>query len=144
MHEPLVLDIGRVGALICFESAFPELARDYRAQGADLVVNLTNDAVLGAGRGPAQHLAHLAVRAVEARVAVIQAANSGISAYADPRGVLLDPTPRDTALVRAYDVSATSAASLYVAVGDWLGLTSALGAALLAMAGLRARRRAHG
>ena len=98
---------------------------DYRAQGADLVVNLTNDAVLGAGRGPAQHLAHLAVRAVEARVAVIQAANSGISAYANPRGVLHDPTPRDTALVRAYDVSATSAASLYVAVGDWLGLTSA-------------------
>src|SRR5690606_4586479 len=62
--EPFAVGAERVGALICFESTFAGLTRAYRAAGATLVVNLTNDAVLGGGRGPDQHLAHLPVRAV--------------------------------------------------------------------------------
>src|SRR5690606_21333168 len=119
---------------------FAGLTRAYRAAGATLVVNLTNDAVLGGGRGPDQHLAHLPVRAVESRVAVVQAANSGVSAYADPRGVLHDPAARDSALVRGYEVASTAGTPLYVLAGDWLGVASLLAAGALAVAGLRARR----
>ena len=140
MEEPLSVDGHGVGALICFESAFPALARQYRERGATLIANLTNDAVLGDGRGPAQHAAHVAVRAVEGRIAVIQAANSGVSVYADPRGVTHDPTPRDTAMVRVYEVTTTEATSMYVKLGDWLGWGSVIGAALLAATGMRARR----
>lgn len=144
MEEPLLVGEERVGALICFESAFPGLVRGYRAAGATLIANLTNDAVLGEGRGPAQHLAHIAVRAVEGRVSVIQAANSGISALADPTGVVHDPTPRDTALVRGYDVYTTGTISPYVILGDWLGFASVAGTALLVAASLRLRGRCGG
>ena len=86
--EGAVLDtrFGRIAAVICFEGIFPELVRRQMAAGARLLVNLSNDAWLGAGAGPEQHLAMVALRAVEHRTWIVRATTTGVSAIVDPFG----------------------------------------------------------
>ena len=74
------------GTLICFESTFSDLARDQVRLGAEILINLTNDAWFGKSWGPRQHLAASAVRAAENGVPLVRAANTGISAIFDRRG----------------------------------------------------------
>ena len=84
---PLVLMAGkRAGTLICYEAIFPEYSRCYKRQGAELLVNITNDAWFGETSAPYQHLSMAVFRAVENRVYFIRAANTGISAIIDPTG----------------------------------------------------------
>src|SRR5438132_595129 len=84
--------LGRFGVLICYESVFEDLARTYRRGGADFLVNVTNDAWYGRTAGPYQHAAHLVLRAVETRMGIARAANSGISGTVDPLGRYHDTT----------------------------------------------------
>jgi apolipoprotein N-acyltransferase len=83
-----VLPVGdlTVGPVICFESAFPDLARDLAADGADLVVVQTADTTFQGSWGLDQHASLAAVRAVESGRPVLQAALSGTSAAFDARG----------------------------------------------------------
>ena len=75
-----------VGPLVCFESAFPDLARNLAAGGADLVVVQTADTTFQGSWGLDQHASLSAVRAVESGRPVLQAALSGTSAAFDARG----------------------------------------------------------
>src|SRR5829696_2899220 len=75
-----------VGPLVCFESAFPDLARDLAARGAEVVVVQTADTTFQGSWGQDQHASLSAVRAVEAGRPVVQAAISGTSAAFDARG----------------------------------------------------------
>ncbi|MEM7416381.1 MAG: apolipoprotein N-acyltransferase, partial [Gemmatimonadota bacterium] len=83
VDEPPLLewDGRRFGVLICYESAFPAEARRARYAGADILVNVTNDAWSGGGGSRArttaawQHPAHLVLRAIETRTGVVRAAN---------------------------------------------------------------------
>jgi apolipoprotein N-acyltransferase len=75
-----------VGPLVCFESAFPDLARNLAEGGAELVVVQTADTTFQDSWGPDQHASLAAVRAVEAGRPVLQAALSGTSAAFDARG----------------------------------------------------------
>lgn len=74
------------GVLICFEAIFPGLTRAQTRRGADILVNLTNDAWFGRTGAPYQHLAMAAFRAVESRRPMVRAANTGFSAFVDPTG----------------------------------------------------------
>jgi apolipoprotein N-acyltransferase len=76
----------RVGVLVCYESAFPWLARTLAAAGADLLVNLANDAWFEGTPALAQSLAHAQMRAIETRLPVVRVANNGISAVIAPSG----------------------------------------------------------
>jgi apolipoprotein N-acyltransferase len=82
------LDTGRVkiGVLVCFEGIFPELSRAYVRTGSRLLVNITNDAWFGRSSAPYQHLSMTVFRAVENRVPLVRAANTGITAIIDSRG----------------------------------------------------------
>ncbi len=84
--QPLVCRNASIGVLICFESIFPEIARQEVNNGADLLVNLTNDAWFGNSSAPWQHLAMVIFRAVENRRSVARAANTGVSGFVDPTG----------------------------------------------------------
>lgn len=86
--EALPLRDGRLalGGLICYEAIFPELAQKRVDAGANLLVNITNDAWFGDSAAPRQHLDLALLRAVEQGRALIRAANTGISAVIDPRG----------------------------------------------------------
>jgi len=80
------------GVLICFEAIFPRIARQQANEGADLLVNLTNDAWFGRTSAPFQHLCMSAFRAVETGLPLVRAANTGISAFIDPFGRVTQPT----------------------------------------------------
>jgi len=134
---------GGFGVLICYESAFEDLARLYRARGADFLVNITNDAWFGRTAAPYQHAAHLVMRAIETRMGVARAANTGISEYVDPLGRTYDRTPLEVERVEADTVWTTAGRTLYVRLGDWVGLFSLIGSAALFVAAF-ARRRAPG
>ncbi|MCK5324301.1 MAG: apolipoprotein N-acyltransferase, partial [Desulfobulbaceae bacterium] len=69
-REPISCQNAKIGVLICFESIFPELARVQAAGGANLLVNLTNDAWFGRSGAPWQHLSMAVLRAVETRTSL--------------------------------------------------------------------------
>ncbi len=113
---------GAFGVLICYESIFPELSREYREAGAAFLVNLTNDAWFGRSSAPYQHLSHLVLRAIENRVAVVRAANTGFSGYIDPLGRTRETTRLFERATATYDVETTATRTLYDAWGDWVGV----------------------
>jgi apolipoprotein N-acyltransferase len=121
--EPLYQTaLGRFGVIVCYESAFEDLPRHYRAQGADFFVNVTNDAWFGHTTAPAQHASHLVLRAIETRMGVARAANSGISEFVDPLGRAYDQTKLDADTVRTGILITSDVVPLYVRLGDWVGV----------------------
>ena len=82
----------RLGTLICFEDIFPGLVREMVSEGAGLLVNLTNDAWYGRTSAPYQSIAMSVFRAVETKRSLVRAANTGISAFVDPAGNILEKT----------------------------------------------------
>ena len=91
--SPLPMDGHRIGVLVCFEGIFPELAREEVRRGSDLLVNITNDAWFGRSSAPFQDLGMTRFRAIENRVWVLRAANTGVSAFIAPSGRIIRQTP---------------------------------------------------
>ena len=105
--------------LVCYEAIFPDLARLAVRNGARLLINITNDGWFGDTGAPYQHLNMAGVRAIENRVWLIRAANTGISAAFDPAGRLSRHLPLDEEGVFTVNVSApANVGSLYSRVGD--------------------------
>ena len=80
------------GTLICFEVIFPDLVRRFVKNGAEFLVNITNDGWYGKTAASSQHIAMVAFRAVENRVPVVRAANTGISGIIEPTGKIAKET----------------------------------------------------
>lgn len=89
---PLETPAGRVGVTICFEGIFPDLVREQVRQGAQILVNMTNDAWYEGTPGPYQHYLLERVRAVETDRYLVRSANRGICGVVNPRGVLVATT----------------------------------------------------
>ncbi|MFN2353016.1 MAG: apolipoprotein N-acyltransferase, partial [Desulfopila sp.] len=86
IERPLTAQKAHCGILICYESIFPAIARKWVENGANLFINLTNDAWYGRSSAPYQSMAMSVVRAVESRRSMVRAANTGISGFVDPLG----------------------------------------------------------
>ncbi len=139
-EEPVFrLDGSGFGVLICYESIFPGLSRTYRRGGADFLVNITNDAWFGRERpwwsrtsALFQHPSHLVMRAIENRMGVARAANTGVSLFVDPRGRVSGATKLFVPDYRIAAVETTDGLTLYSRLGDWPGTLAVLAAILLA------------
>jgi apolipoprotein N-acyltransferase len=137
-----------VGTLICYESTYPEAARSFRLEGAHVLVNITNDSWYG--RKPLwtrttalwQHPSHLVMRAIENRVGVARAANTGISLFVDPVGRIHGATRLFEPAVGVDTVRTTDVVTFYTRRGDLVGNGAALGALLLVLAAAALARRA--
>jgi apolipoprotein N-acyltransferase len=133
----------RLGGFICYEAIFPHLVRRFSAGGAELLVNMTNDAWYGRTSAPYQHLAMTVFRAVENRRYLVRAANTGITAVIDPRGRVLAHTTLFDRTVLVRDVGLVSETTFYSRHGDVFA-GSCLAAALgISLAAWRARRPAR-
>ena len=140
---PFQLASGRAGVLICYESIYPQRSLAFRRNGADILVNITNDAWFGRSLAPWQHHAHLVLRAIETRVGIVRSANTGISGYIDPLGRDRARTELFVEATPTYLAQTTNERTPYVRFGDWLGVLSLLVAiAATARYAMQHRRRA--
>jgi apolipoprotein N-acyltransferase len=124
---PLTVGGMRLGTVICYEVLFPHLVRDLVRKGADLLVNLSNDAWLDAGDGAArrQHFSMAVFRAIETRRTLVRAAATGVSGFIDPSGAMYGTLPGDTADGVVQQVVLRHEMTPYVRWGDaWVLLTS--------------------
>ncbi|MFZ3104782.1 MAG: apolipoprotein N-acyltransferase [Smithella sp.] len=91
-YYPLSMGDKKIGVLICYEGILPFAARMYKKESADLLVNITNDAWFGSTSAPFQHFSMAVFRAVETRLYLVRAANTGISGIIDPGGRIIAKT----------------------------------------------------
>ena len=115
----LELPPARVGVLICYEAIFPELSRDLANAGANLLVNITNDAWFGRSSAPHQHLSMAVLRTVENRVPMARCANTGISALIDASGRILQTSRLFEEATILGTLQLGNGNTLYSRHGDW-------------------------
>lgn len=118
-----LMDIGpvRLGALVCFESAFPDMTRRLAVEGADLVVVQSSTWTFQQSWAPEQHASLAAVRAAESGRPVVHATLTGQSAAFDARGRPLGPPlgTDETGFV-VYDVPLVQTTTPYAVLGAWV------------------------
>ena len=113
------------GVTICWETIFPNLVRQFVKNGAQLMINLTNEAWFGETAAPYQALSTSVFRAVENRVFVVRCANTGISCFIDPHGRVVDrvkdASGRDLFVqgVLTGSVVPMNSKTIYTQYGDW-------------------------
>ncbi|MGP8049078.1 MAG: apolipoprotein N-acyltransferase [Desulfobaccales bacterium] len=107
-----------LGPLVCYESIFPNLARAQVANGARLLVNITNDAWFGKTAAAYQHLSMAVLRCVENHVCLARAANTGISAFIDAQGRILWQSELYVPAAHALELPLMPGGSLYTRYGD--------------------------
>jgi apolipoprotein N-acyltransferase len=86
VEDPIVYQKAKIGVLLCYEIIFPDIAEQWVRAGANILINLTNDAWYGKSSAPQQSFAMTVFRAVENRRSLVRAANTGISGFIDPLG----------------------------------------------------------
>jgi len=132
---------GRWGTFICYESAFPHFVRQFAAQGAEVLVNLTNDGYFARSAARQQHIALARMRAMENGRWLLRVTNDGYTMSISPNGQMhaqaVPYQPLATLLPFFYESRQTP----YTRYGDWFAWTSlatALAAAIYGRAKLRA------
>ncbi len=107
-----------LAVLICYEGIFPDLSRNAVDHGADVLVNITNDAWYGNSSAPYQLLAMSALRSVETHTPMVRVANTGISAIIQPDGRITARTDLFTRGTEIRTVQWRHGRTIYCVVGD--------------------------
>ena len=94
----------RAGVFICIESAYPWIARTLSNQGADILINISNDGYLGPTAVMRQHLANVIFRAVENGRTTVRVTNTGLTALIDSDGKIREETAPFRTEVRVWKV----------------------------------------
>ncbi len=122
------LDAGgtKLGVFICYESVFPGEVRQFADQGAQVLVNISNDGWYGDSGAYAQHLNQTRMRAIENDRWILSATDTGVTASIDPYGRTVARLPRKerAALVAPYAL--TSVTTFYTRHGDWFAWLCAI------------------
>jgi apolipoprotein N-acyltransferase len=141
-YDIIPLGEAKAGIMICFESHFPTLSRQYALQGAEVIVEMTNDGYLGPTPVLRQHLANAVFRAVETNRPLLRVTNVGITAYINERGEILEPSKPYTEDTRVWTVSKSDGSqTFYVKYGDWVGWLCSLVSLGLLLGGFWWRRK---
>jgi apolipoprotein N-acyltransferase len=130
---------GAFGVMICYEVTYPYLARHLVRDGAQFLINISNDIwlVKGGGAAAAQHFSLAVFRAVENRRSLARMAAAGISGFIDPAGRLYHLSAEEEGVVLG-EISPRRELTVYTRYGDWFALTC-IGLACVALIGGRRR-----
>lgn len=110
----------KAGIVICYESHFPTLSRQFVSDGADVLIEMTNDGYLGETGVLRQHLASAVFRAVETNRPLLRTTNVGISTYIKPNGEIIEPSKPYTEDIRIWSMQPSDGSkTFYVRFGDW-------------------------
>ncbi|MBN2859079.1 MAG: apolipoprotein N-acyltransferase, partial [Sphaerochaetaceae bacterium] len=121
---------------ICFEDVFGYLTAGFVRNGADVIVNMTNDSWSGAVSAEMQHFAMAVFRSIETRKSTIRGTNSGITAMILPSGRYVDPMEPFTKGWNIYEVPVYESGddTLYTLYDDILAKGAVLLSAVLLLA----------
>jgi len=108
----------RAGVFICIESAYPSIARNFTSEGADFLINISNDGYLGPTAVMRQHLANAIFRAVENGRPILRVTNSGITASIRSDGYVNDETSGFQSDVRNWRFGLWNSDTFYTKHGD--------------------------
>jgi apolipoprotein N-acyltransferase len=122
------LDAGgtRLGTFICYESIFPDEIRQFANNGAQVLVNISNDGWYGDSGAYAQHLKQSRMRAVENNRWLLLDTNTGVTAAIDPYGRIVASAPRKTRTALRVPYALYSATTFYTRHGDWFAYLCAI------------------
>jgi len=109
---------GKFSLLICFESIFPRLVRRFVRNGAQFLVNITEDSWFGRTAGPYQHANMAIFRAIEYRMPLVRCGNSGISFFVFPNGKVEQETRIFTRRVIVSNIPLRQEETFYARHGD--------------------------
>jgi apolipoprotein N-acyltransferase len=126
----LELDGERFGTYVCYDSVFPDVARDRVLEGAQVLVNVSNDGWFGRTWGIEQHFMMGRLRAIETARYVLRVGNTGITAVINPLGQVVQRAPIQQSLALEAKYGLEKNLTPYVRVGDWAILLVALFAIL--------------
>jgi apolipoprotein N-acyltransferase len=114
----------KLGAFICYESAFPDLVREFPRQGAEVLANLSNDGYFGHSAAREQHLELVRMRAAENRRWILRGTNDGLTATVDPAGRVVYRAAPYQQLSADVTYQYLRELTPYTRLGDWFAWTS--------------------
>lgn len=122
--EHLQLDDVSLLPMICYEDIIPSFVRELWtfAGPADVLVNITNDSWYGDTHEPITHLALASFRTIETRRSMIRSTNTGVSAFVDPAGRIIERSGQWTreTLVAEVPIFSDGSSTPYMIAGDWV------------------------
>jgi apolipoprotein N-acyltransferase len=133
----------RITPFICYENVYPDFTRkrvNY-GNGANLMVNITNDGWFGRSSGPYQHAVMAQMRSIENGISLARSANSGITMHVDPYGRILSQTKLYTRDIVVRDIPTYRIMTYYTRYGDWFVIFCAILAAAGIFTALTQKRR---
>lgn len=121
--EQVVMNVGnglRVGPMVCFETAFPDMTRHLTEDGADVLIGQSATSTFQQSWAPEQHASLAALRAAETGRPMVHATLTGVSAVYSASGQRVGPAlGTDAAAAQMYDVPLAHGTTPYVRHGDW-------------------------
>ena len=125
---------GRVSSIICYEAIFPELSRRFVQEGAEVLVNISNDGWFGSSGARYQHLLMARMRAIENARYLLRTTNTGITVVVRPDGQIASEIPPDRPGVLEARWGFMDRRTFYSRYGDWFAYLACLVAALALIA----------
>src|ERR1700682_2177031 len=117
----------RYGLAICYEVVYPQIPRTLVTHGADVLVTITNDAWYDGTSAPRQHLNQARLRAVETDRYLLRAGTTGISAFVDPTGRIVQELPMGRQGIVYAEFQPRRTTTPYVRFGDWFAWVAGAG-----------------
>ncbi|MEG9438707.1 apolipoprotein N-acyltransferase [Edaphobacter sp. HDX4] len=150
LHEAGTFDAGktrslfsinghRYGTFICYESIFADEVRQFVRNGADVLINISNDGWYGDTSAPWQHLNMVRMRAIENHRWVLRATNTGVTAAIDPYGRVVEAAPRHVRTSIRVSFGYEHDLTFYTIHGDWFAWLCAVVTAVALGLSLRPR-----
>ncbi len=121
--EQVVMDLGdglRIGPMVCFETAFPDMSRHLVQDGAGVLLAQSSTSTFQDSWAPEQHASLAALRAAETGRPMVHATLTGVSAVYGADGGRIGPwLGTDASVAQVYEVPLAQGTTLYVRFGDW-------------------------
>jgi len=125
-RQPLQAGNQKLGIFICYESIFPDEVRQFVNNGAQVLVNISNDGWYGDSGAFAQHLKQVRMRAIENSRWLLRSTNTGVTAVIGPHGQVAGTVPRKVRTVLAASYSLSNSTTFYTRHGDWFAYACAI------------------
>jgi apolipoprotein N-acyltransferase len=125
-HSPLDAASARLGTFICYESIFPDEVREGPREGAQVLLNISNDGWYGDSGAWKQHLQQTEMRAIENDRWLLAGANTGKTASIDPYGRIVATIPRKVRAALGAPYALISGTTFYTRHGDWFAYLCAI------------------